>query len=101
MSQSEQRGQLRVAKVTEPKRALKAADRAVDGDGFVTSERAAAYAGYDGVSSPDPLTRRRALNAFREWVRSKGITTQRRGRRLLFRRVAIDRAVGASHRGGL
>lgn len=71
----------------EPAGAQDAAHRAFDfSKPFFNTETAAAY-----VDSPNP-------EAFRAWLRRKGIAVARRGRRILVARVDLDRAIGVGHR---
>lgn len=70
--------------------------------GFLNARQAAAYVGYnvaperaaDGTRNTnreDP-----GVRAFYAWATSHNVKKHRRGRSLLFRRVDLDRAIGAS-----
>lgn len=67
------------------------------GEGFLNARQAAAYIGYEpGVDSdgrPRPTSQDKAMRAFYEFVRRHRVETHHRGRRLLFRRVDLDRAI--------
>lgn len=57
---------------------------------WLTAESAAEYLDYG--------TDKKAVRAFREFARRNGVPTAHRGRRVLFARVDLDRAIGAGHR---
>jgi hypothetical protein len=67
-------------------------------DPWLDVVRAAEHVGYADAASADPVARRRALKAFREWARRARLVPGRRGRRLLFMRADLDRAVAGRHR---
>lgn len=58
--------------------------------GWMTCESAAAYLDFG--------TGRKAVRAFREWARTKGVNHGNRGRRPLYHRLDLDAAIGAGHR---
>lgn len=57
---------------------------------WLTAEHAAEYLDYG--------TDAKAVRAFREYARRHRIPTAHRGRRVLFARADLDRAIGAAHR---
>jgi hypothetical protein len=61
-----------------------------DGRPYLNAWQAALYVGYD-VQAPESTDR--AVRSFLEWARQRGMPTLHRGRRVLFRRVDLDRAL--------
>lgn len=51
---------------------------------------AAVHVGYPDATSPDPVTRRRALKAFRMWAARRGLVPGRVGRRLRYTVADLD-----------
>lgn len=77
------RGQLRMARVTEPRRAPEApADSA---KGWLSVESATAYLDFPSEA------------AFRMWARRRGIPHGSAGRCLRYRREDLDAAIGGLH----
>jgi hypothetical protein len=56
---------------------------------------AAEYVGYANALSDDPKERARAIQAFWVWTKRRGVASCRRGRKLLFTKTDLDKAVGA------
>ena len=61
-------------------------------DGYLNARQAAAYVGYEPTGGP--TTGDKAMDAFYHFVRRHHVETHRRGRRLLFLRSDLDRAIG-------
>jgi len=63
-------------------------------EGFLNARRAAAYVGYEPGTRFNAKGHDLEMRAFYEFVRRHGVANTRRGRRLVFRRVELDRALG-------
>jgi hypothetical protein len=70
------------------------------GEPYLNARQAAAYVGYepgvDGEGQPLPTADDKAMRAFYQFVRRHKVETKRAGRRLLFRKSSLDRAIERS-----
>lgn len=62
-------------------------------EGYLNARQAAAYVGYE-PSATTSARDDKAMRAFYQFVRDHHVTTHHRGRRLLFLRADLDRAIG-------